>query len=301
MIARNCHVHLCFLLPKSLHDKGGGLCTISNDDLITGHQEYGLVPLARDRNISSMYFTILRHPLTRIPSLYHYIQKSIGHRLYQDIKNITLIEFVKKYDEASNRMTMLICGVSKNNECRKNPKYALKLAINHIMNDFAVVGLQECFNESLYQIENIMPWIKQITNNNGNDGIKFKGGFKRNVNINKPQSHSLTLEEIDIIIKNNILDIELYSVGLKLFKQFQQYQESNWIMSKKHADIIDCENEEQKLIYNNQKHFEKNYEKTEKLTKKYSKQKVNLQKRQQMKLIKQHIKNERALERRFEE
>jgi hypothetical protein len=224
--AKECLLKYCHLNPKTqLHHTK---CTKSNDVLVGGHQEYGLVPAARSRGVPSMYITILRHPLSRVPSLYHYILKSAGHFRYNEAKNMSLIKFVNSIEEAQNRMVMLLCGASGNFKCSDHPEIALKRAIQRLVNDFAVVGLQECFKESLALIENVMPWIKSI------------GGFKvLNSNVNIEVKPQLSNNEIATIVRNNRLDIELYRVGMTLFKKTQLNQH-NWIVSNRHSSQIKC-------------------------------------------------------------
>jgi hypothetical protein len=243
--AKQCDVSYCHLNPKTqLHDTH---CTKSNDALVGGHQEYGLVPAARLRGVPSMYITILRHPLSRVPSLYHYILKSQGHFLHKEVQGMSLMEFVSSIEESQNRMTMLLCGVSENSRCRK-PLYALSRAVKHLINDFAVVGLQECFSDSLSLIGNLMPWIRtvgglSVRNSNVNIGYN-----KKFLHFNSTSIQTLSNEEVDLILKYNQLDVHIYGVGLQLFKAAQLNQ-PNWIMSQHHQHIIDCNSSEQQKLY----------------------------------------------------
>jgi hypothetical protein len=244
--AKRCHVAMCHVKPHT-RESEDDYCRKSNDALVGGHQEYGLVPAARSRGVPSMYITILRHPLSRVPSLYHYILKSQGHFLHKEVKGMSLMEFVSSIEESQNRMTMLLCGVSENSRCRK-PLYALSRAVQHLINDFAVVGLQECFSNSLSLIGNLMPWIRtvgglSVRNSNVNIGYN-----KKFLHSNSTSIPTLSNEEVDLILNYNQLDVHVYGVGLQLFKAAQLNQPT-WIMSQHHQHIIDCNSSEQQKLY----------------------------------------------------
>lgn len=187
-------------------------CRNSIAPLVKGHQYYGLIPLARSMGIQAYYFTVLRHPLSRIPSLYRYIKKSIGHRLYHQVKNMSLVEFVDGESVASNGMTQMLCGKRHDAKCSVDHDYAIETAKKHLFDDFAFVGLQECYKESTAKISRLLQWVPAT------------GGLKA-LNENRGQAASpqssapaLSWEQADRILHRNDWDVELYEFGLRLFR-----------------------------------------------------------------------------------
>mmetsp|Transcript_15942 Transcript_15942/g.36991 ORF Transcript_15942/g.36991 Transcript_15942/m.36991 type:complete len:372 (-) Transcript_15942:246-1361(-) len=141
-----------------------GECRDFGAGLVVGHQFYGLVPVTRERGLASIYFTMLRHPIPRVASLYNYIRSSRHHHLHSRVMSMSLVEFVgsERGGEASNEMTRMLCGPRSGPEshrCAGDRSHALLKAKQHLAQDFAAVGLQECFEESVELVSEAVPWI----------------------------------------------------------------------------------------------------------------------------------------------
>ena len=139
-------------------------CQSSSSQLSYGHQYMGLVDAARSRGLSAYYFTVLRHPVSRVTSLYRYIRSSPSHRLFSRVKEMTLPEFARLESVASNGMTRRFCGPKSGPvaaQCATDRRFALRRAKRHLLDEFALVGLQECYNESTALLSHLLPWVDE--------------------------------------------------------------------------------------------------------------------------------------------
>mmetsp|Transcript_14451 Transcript_14451/g.24018 ORF Transcript_14451/g.24018 Transcript_14451/m.24018 type:complete len:222 (-) Transcript_14451:310-975(-) len=110
------------------------LCFGSDAQLIIGHQYRKLIPNARLRGIQVSGITVLRHPVARMVSLYHYVRHTKSNPAYNIISQLTFEEFLLASNypfeagDPPNQITRLFCGESI--RCSTDMDYAL--------------GIQEC-------------------------------------------------------------------------------------------------------------------------------------------------------------
>lgn len=178
------------------------LCRNSNASLVHGHQFFGLGNDARKRGLIFRSFTFLRHPVPRVQSLYNYIRESKPHPKHAETLNMSIIEFVQSNQEASNEMTRMLCGLACSSTT--NAKDALALSKQHLLEEFAFVGLQECFHESNTILSSLLPWVPH-----GLAQIFTNAGRERS---------DLTYAEKQTIIHHNTWDLELYQFGVEMFR-----------------------------------------------------------------------------------
>jgi hypothetical protein len=141
------------------------------------------------------YITILRNPIERIVSLYHYLQ--LGEKM-------SLEEFANfpPYREIDNDQTRRIAGV--NPPTGKCTQEHLELAKKNLIQHFSVVGTTERFDETLALLVNKFNWQKAVSS------------YPKNVNTAKPASSSLSQSTVNAIQNSNLHDIELYKFGNQL-------------------------------------------------------------------------------------
>ncbi|MBS4176684.1 sulfotransferase family 2 domain-containing protein [Lederbergia citrea] len=139
------------------------------------------------------YCTMLRNPVERVISLYYHIITSPQNRMYQKAKNLNMKQFLEKdvfKIQTKNLQTRQFSGGGSPD---------LQLAKENLKNYFSVVGITEMYNESLFFMSQELGW--------SNLNINYK---KKHVNPNRLTKDQLPEEVIDIIKKNNQLDMELY-------------------------------------------------------------------------------------------
>lgn len=186
--------------------------------LLFGHIGYGwhvYLPPNKDYR----YATILRNPIDRVYSLYLYIKRSPGHFLYDEVVDMSLIDFVNSgvHTNADNGMVRQLCGLDEayNNRRHRLPyddgliPYGyithkhLELAISNIM-DFWIVDTVDRFDNVLRRMcESVgrgVPWFR------------IQNATPRSVK--KP----LTCEERIAVARHNTYDWELYETASRIWQ-----------------------------------------------------------------------------------
>lgn len=182
---------------KSLDNKTRNLYSC-----IYGHQPFGMHKFFNEK---TYYITLLRDPIERIISHYHYVLRTPTHYLHKTVKSnkISLKEYAKSgiSSELSNGQTKLISGDESNSS---NQEILIK-AIKNIDNHFYCVGFSDFFDETILLLKRKLGW-KDVYYSKKN--VAPKGSSKRII----PQS------TIDEIAEANELDIKLYDYALQKFK-----------------------------------------------------------------------------------
>ncbi|XIG89340.1 hypothetical protein C1N90_28730 (plasmid) [Priestia aryabhattai] len=163
-------------LPDIKHDKIKG---------ISGHYNFGV---HKHINKPYTYFSMVRHPIDRVISLYYFLSRSPGYARYEELKGMTLEEFVTQNKQANNHQTLFFSG---------NNTFDLALAKKNLENHFPVVGVTDMFNESTFLMTKKFNW-------------EYKDYKKINVTVNRPSLKEIPKNILDIIEQNNHLDMELY-------------------------------------------------------------------------------------------
>lgn len=127
-------------LQKKLND-----VDITKLKIVHGHYFFGIHEHLQ-RPFS--YFTILRHPIERVLSLYYYL-KSINGKKYDVYRKMTLDEFIEKKIE-ENIQTAYLSG--------SNTQPSILKATRNLHRYFDVVGTTENFDETLYLIGKRYGW-----------------------------------------------------------------------------------------------------------------------------------------------
>ncbi len=139
------------------------------------------------------YITMLRDPIERVISTYYYAQRKPENRMHERATTMDFMEFIQEEIKQNNpaivnHQTRFVSG-------EKNPN--LEMAKHHIQEYYAVVGLTEMFNESIFLMKESLGW----------DNIDY---ISSNVTKNRPKQENFSKEAISLIREHNQLDLELY-------------------------------------------------------------------------------------------
>ena len=162
-----------------------------------GHFSFGLHKyFSKPENVK--YFAMLRNPIYRTLSYYHFVSRTPKHYLYKKFKDedLTLENFLNRedlYQEVNNGQTKLLCGLDQLNDCSfqdfKNAKYNLE-------NHFFFVGVMEYYLETLFFLKMELNWDKPIR--------------YRVLNINKQKDYNIDKSLEDRIKELNKFDLDIY-------------------------------------------------------------------------------------------
>jgi hypothetical protein len=178
--------------------------------LIRGHFEFGWHHfLTRPFT----YFTIMREPIERVISEYHYILSKPGHPMHEQVgkHGAGLPKFVKDL-HTPNLQTKKISGISfaANSGITGGENIdghnMLEIAKENLAGHFAVVGLTERFDETLILLKREFGWA-------------WPYYIRDNITPKKTARRDIPASTIKIIEENNLLDIELYEYAVKLFEK----------------------------------------------------------------------------------
>jgi hypothetical protein len=157
--------------------------------IIYGHLLYG----AHYKLIGEYkYITLLREPVDRVQSWYHYIRQREVDPQYEKVSKMSFEEFVI---QTANQQVGQIIGI--NPPCLK-PE-SLDLALEHIKRDFSIIGVSERFDDFINEVGKETGW-KNLPN------------LRENVNTNRLYRGDLTQEQIEFAEYHNKLDIALYNM-----------------------------------------------------------------------------------------
>lgn len=131
-------------------------------NLVQGHMSFGLHRFVPG---PSTYVTLLRDPLRRALSDYHYVTSTPDHPIYEHVKDLSLREYFQSgiTGQLSNGMVRLLSGDHLPDDPgvpskRQMERQDLERALEHIQGDFAAVGLQERFDETLLLFRRRLGW-----------------------------------------------------------------------------------------------------------------------------------------------
>lgn len=135
------------------------------------------------------YVTLLRDPVERVVSLYHYLKLE---------ERMTLDEFAASppFKEADNDQVRRIAGVDP--EIGGCTRETLEAAKENLRRHFSVIGVTERFDETLVLLNRRLGWTKEVAS------------YPRNVNPGRRPTDSLPQGTLDAIRARNALDAELH-------------------------------------------------------------------------------------------
>ncbi len=161
--------------------------------VICGHAPFGIheaIPRP------SVYFTVLREPIDRVISHYHFILGRPHDPLYPVVEKMSLPEYAGRTD---NMQTRFLSAWGEPDTLFEDhcPPAMLDRALDNIEKHFALVGLLERFDETLLLLRAIFGWREVFYVN-------------RNVTKRRPQAREVPASARNGIAKFNELDLKLY-------------------------------------------------------------------------------------------
>ncbi len=194
--------------------------------MFRGHMGFGVHHLLPG---PSTYMTILRDPIERVISYYYFIRRTSHHYLHDFIRSeeLDLKAFVesKAHVMIDNAQTRIISGVwhgPKFGECTHE---TLEMAKRNLREDFAVVGLTERFDETLFLLKKAFGWRNIFY-------------IRQNVTANRPRRSELSPATLDAIVKTNQLDIDLYRYATSLFEEQIRRQGPSFAIEVKAFQLV---------------------------------------------------------------
>ena len=183
---------------------------LQREDLLAvlGHFEFGV---HRSLPGPSTYVTVLRDPVHRVVSLYHFqrlVQRKHGdHQGVVISDDMTLEEFIARppYKEVDNGQVRRIAGMeAAPGQCSRA---MLDTAMENLDRFFSVVGLVERFDETLILMKRAFGWSQSPVY------------YPKNQNPGRPAVDALPRHTVEAVTESNWLDCELYRFAKKRFEE----------------------------------------------------------------------------------
>ncbi|MGA8261513.1 MAG: hypothetical protein WB783_14970 [Arenicellales bacterium] len=178
--------------------------------LVQGHMSYGLHRFVPG---PATYVTLLREPLRRALSDYHYVTSTPGHPIHGHVKDMGLVEYFESgiTGQLSNGQVRLLSGdhlpddpgVPSN---RAMGRADLELALEHLQEGFAAVGVQERFDETLLLFHRRLGW-------------QWPFYVRENVTSRSYRQEEVPGADLERISELNLLDTELYETVRAMFER----------------------------------------------------------------------------------
>jgi len=175
--------------------------------LIKGHFYFGLHHLVPG---PSVYITLLRNPIERVLSFYHYARSDADHYLY-DVLTTTGLDLKGPLSqdlslEICNEQTRMLAGEEWEDPQRPVTRAALERAQRNLRTHFRVVGLTEEFDASMLLLHQTFGW-------------RPPRYVKENVTKSKPDGTFPDPETRKLLEEANRFDLELYEYARELFNE----------------------------------------------------------------------------------
>ena len=161
--------------------------------LITGHLAFGV---HREVRGPFTYITVLRDPVERLLSHYHYARTFAKHPLHADVTSgrLTILDAAR---QMANHQTRYLADKSVRATAATAGRDALESAKENLAQYFAVAGLTERFEETLILLQQKLGW-------------KVRPVASSNVTRGRPGQRTHSDEDLAAIRAANALDLELY-------------------------------------------------------------------------------------------
>lgn len=206
--------------PHKGIDEFNGLCEARKKEIkfVSGHIGFGLHEfLPRPYT----YITVLRDPVKRVISHYHFLQARNSV-----VRDKTLEEFVQTQGQAQNSMTNYLSGSLLKyqlsdpgtgvSSLQCSPE-TLKLAKKNLREHFKVFGLVERFDETCLLLKRHLGW---------NIPLFY---VKNNVSKTRSSTSSISKYTLSLIEKSNEFDIQLYHYAKDVFEELVSQQGSSFM------------------------------------------------------------------------
>lgn len=170
--------------------------------VIAAHSKFNLHKELELKLASPYYYTILRHPIKRFISHYHFFYFTLG---YNKLKGVNLNELDKdKLIFLIKKLSNIQTDYLANFKFKKvlGDENLLKLAKFNLKYEYDSYGILENMNDSIEEFKISAPEWLEI-----NSDISL-------LNSSNSKKHHITEDTIDLIKKYNELDLELYRFAL---------------------------------------------------------------------------------------
>jgi len=211
ILSRQCRPEELVALGPEVQDALTHLRSTSKEErarirIAQGHVPYGFHELIPG---PAAYLTLLREPLERVASFFHYVTQENQHYLHDftSLEATTLKDLVESRATSTvdNFQVRLLSGVWYDVPFGELGREHLDRALANL-ETFAVVGLTERFDESLLLMRDAFGW----------DDLYYE---RLNQSKSRRPSSALAQDDIDAVMRVNELDAELYRSGRLLFKR----------------------------------------------------------------------------------
>lgn len=172
---------------------------------IYGHMDYRVRELLPP---NSRYVTLMRNPVERVISHYHYVRRTANDPLRELAMRSSLDDWVARCDllEMDNGQTRRLLGSTESVRFGECTAEMLERARHNVQQNFALVGITERFDETYGLMSKLFDW-------------PIKHYLPRNVAQQRSSIKETPVRTIRLIEKFNALDMELYEHATRLFAE----------------------------------------------------------------------------------
>jgi hypothetical protein len=183
-------------------------------DFLDGHYPYGVHRLVPS-STPVIYLTVLREPLDRAVSLYHFVKQCdtpyYSHPELANAKRFDIARFfaLERYRNAQTKFVagMLFMNVSRLLPGLWSQRLMLQQAKHNLANNYRAFGLFDRITEFQDTVAAMMGWP--------NLGVRDETKRTRN----RPKVLEVPEATRAILAKSNQLDVDLYDFAAKLYEQ----------------------------------------------------------------------------------
>lgn len=186
---------------QSLADTLSSVQELAECKMVKGHMPYGIHTYLPK---PTAYITFLRDPIKRLISYYHYVKSHDDNRHYRAANSMSMGAFFEAGFLPKHAMTRRLAGFSETaSSFDVDPTAGLAQA-KHNLDQFAIVGLVERFDESVLLMAKRFNW-------------RFPFYTRLNVGEKKRMAPA---PDIEAILRETVgLDHDLYAHAVTLFKR----------------------------------------------------------------------------------
>lgn len=171
--------------------------------VIYGHMDYRIHELLPP---NSRYVTLMRNPVERVISHYHYVRRTANDPLRELAMRSSLDDWVERCNllEMDNGQTRRLSGSKDSVRFGECSMGMLDRARHNVQQNFALVGITERFDETYGLMSKLFEW-------------PIKNYLPRNVAQQRLNIKEIPVRTIRLIEKFNALDMDLYEHAMRLF------------------------------------------------------------------------------------